>query len=253
MGYYEKFAYLINRQLEDGRIIDEPLLKKAFANRFSQLRRRLKNEKNPDSRVYKDDEYLFDKYPFSEEDVLKSINAVKALVTPKENPALIARQNAATLNDIRDMDLSLDDFSAYRPAEQRYIQRRLNEYANDFTIEKATDRFQVLRAVLRELSILQLERLKIEPQSETQAKETQAKIDALDKEYRLICDSLNVLKKNRETGRQKPQNQGTDLTEIINRLDKPVEDMEFEVEKEQQEEQKMIRKLAKQGSKESAE
>jgi cell division protein ZapA (FtsZ GTPase activity inhibitor) len=72
--------------------------------------------------------------------------------------------------------------------------------------------------------------------------DAQKQIEVLDKQYKMFCESLNALKRQIDNTKGKPK-ETTDLTSVINQLDKSVDDMSKEVEEEKKQEQEMFKKL----------
>jgi hypothetical protein len=153
------------------------------------------------------------------------------------------QQKEVKFDDVRNMPLGFNNLESYTEAEKLYIQQRLYDFDQDFELKTAADKFIAWRAILCEMNIMQLELYKIHKPKE--ATETQKQIDTLDNQYKKHCDALNVLKKQRDNSKEKPKDQGTDLTSAINQLDKSISDMKLEVEEEKKQEQEMIKKLSK--------
>jgi hypothetical protein len=128
------------------------------------------------------------------------------------------------INDVKKMDFSENPLIGYEIVEQKIIQQRLDELAQEFNLEKSTDKFLARRVALCELKIMQLETLA--SMNHREAAECQKQIDLLDKQYRVYCDSLNVLKKQRDNTKDKPKDDSEDIINMI----KSVDEMKREAE-----------------------
>jgi hypothetical protein len=195
----------------------------------------LKKQKNPDHKLPYED--IVKKY-WTAEDVLRNMPSAYGVFDKQQ------RQNGEKPEvKIRETPLGLTNFEGYTDTEKDYITSRLLEYEKDYDIEKAADKFKAIRAIVCEMKILQLELLLTnKPKGDS---DIQKQIDTLDKQHAFHCDGLNVLKKQRDNAKQKPKDQGTDLTSAINQLDKSINEMQLEVESDRKQEIEMIKKLSK--------
>ena len=234
-------------KLNDGTPITEKILNIAENNLASKRRKTLKKENNPDYKL--PNKAILEKY-VTAEDIVRNIPSIMSLAKRNEaraNGELPEKEKEITFDDIRNMRLGIDNLEGYKEAEKQIIQKRLNELSQDFNLEKTTDKFLAWRVALCELKIMQLETLAILNPKE--ATKCQTQVDLLDKQYKVFCESLNVLKRQRDVAKEKPKDTNIDLTNAISQLDKSIIDMQLEVEREKQQEQEMTRKILKKDKK----
>ena len=169
------------------------------------------------------------------DDVIRAINSAANLQTKKP-------VNNVKFDDVRNMSLRLDNLEGYTKAEKKFVQQRLCELSGEFDLEKSTDKFLAYRVVLCELKIMQLETLIVMNPKLAKEVQAQAQIDLLDRQYKIFCESLNALKRQRDNTKGKQKESQTNLADIINKLDKSIPELEAEVAKERQQEIEMIKK-----------
>lgn len=169
------------------------------------------------------------------DDVIRAINSAANLQTKKP-------VNSVKFDDVRNMSLRLDNLEGYTEAEKKFVQQRLCELSGEFDLEKSTDKFLAYRVVLCELKIMQLETLIVMNPKLAKEVQAQAQIDLLDRQYKIFCESLNALKRQRDNTKGKQKESQTNLADIINKLDKSIPELEAEVAKERQQEIEMIKK-----------
>lgn len=228
-----KYDYLIGETILKNNIeieITEDLYNKAI-NRLISFRR--KREEDYES----SDDEIIEAY-ISEEDVITNLGPAGNLNQKKPENVIVK------FDDVRKMFLSLDSLEGYEEAEKYFIQQRLNELSQDFNLEKTTDKFLAWRVAVCELKIMQLETLLVANKKEAANIDAVKQLDSLDKQYKVYCESLNVLKRQRDTAKDKPKEK-LDLAANINKLDKSIKELQTEVDKARQEEKKMIEKLNK--------
>jgi hypothetical protein len=204
-----------------GIVATEELLIKS-ANRLAGLKRSyLEKKKNPDYKLT--NETIIKKYNITDEKILAGITSVGHLIDPN-NPATIPKPEVK-FDDVRDMDLTIDEFAGFRDSERKFINWRLPDYERDYDLTKAADKFKALRAVICEMKIRQLEVVLASKQKGDA--EIQKQIDNLDKQYTQHCDSLNALKKQQDNKKDKPDTAGG-ISEAVNRMSKPIKELQKE-------------------------
>jgi hypothetical protein len=227
IGTVKTFEKFLNMEL-NGRIVDEDILKKAI-NKCVGDKRVSKKVLATESDAFVIREYV------EADDVFRAISSAMNLRVKTPDTSI-------KFDDVRNMALGLDLLEGFRDAEKRIVQQRLSELAEDFNLEKTTDKFLAWRVALCELKIMQLETLTVMNKKEAKEIEASKQLDLLDKQYKVYCESLNVLKRQRDNTKEKPK-ETLDLTGNINKLDKSNVELQKEVDKARREEQEMIKKL----------
>lgn len=217
----------INKEI-CGVIVTEDIFTKALNKCVGDKRHKYKLSKS----YPKED--IIEKY-VDFDDVIRAINSAANLQTKKP-------ENNVKFDDVRNMSLGLDNLEGYTEAEKKFVQQRLYELSGEFDLEKSTDKFLAYRVVLCELKIMQLETLIVMNPKLAKEVQAQAQIDLLDRQYKIFCESLNALKRQRDNTKGKQKESQTNLTDIINKLDKSIPELEAEVAKERQQEIEMIKK-----------
>jgi hypothetical protein len=230
------FDHLIGTEIR-GKIVDDDILQKAINKCVADKR----NSRRKDF-IGEVSDALIIQECVEEDDVIRAISSIINLKVKLPDTSV-------KFDDVRNMSLGLDNLEGYTEAEKCFVQQRLSELSQDFNLEKSTDKFLAFRVVICELKIMQFETLTVMNKKEAKEIDAAKQIDALDKQYKVYCESLNVLKRQRDNTKEKPKDTNIDLTTAINQLDKSVNDMQLEVEFEKQQEIEMIRKLSKKDKK----
>jgi hypothetical protein len=229
-------------QTIDGITITEKHIDYAENKVASWKRNQLKKESNKDHKQTL--KYIAEHYCNADE-VLKQIPSIDSLVQKnleKANGSL-EKKSEVKFDDVRNMDLSIQSLEGFKETEKKIIQQRLLELSEDFNLEKSTDKFLAWRVAVCELKIIQYETLiALNPKA---IKDVQSQIDILDKQYKVFCESLNVLKRQRDSIKKQSDNKSS-ISDTLNELDnKSVDDLKHEAELEEQEELKMMKKRKK--------
>lgn len=231
-----KYDYFLDESLElifkngEKKVIkiDELLLDRAYSRVIKIMRNRWKDFDNSDDFVLR--EYVSE---------TEFENAMKSVAQLNKGNGI---DKEVKFDDVRNMSLGLDNLEGYTDAEKSFVQERLSDLAEDFNLEKSTDKFLAWRVALCELKIMQLETLSV--MNKKEAADAQKQIEILDKQYKLFCESLNALKRQRDNVKEKPK-EVVDLTGNINKLDKSIDELKNEINKEREQEREMIIKLNK--------
>ena len=146
--YYEvpTFEHLIGNVV-NGKIVTEEMLERAKRKCIGDRKRRKDLNITADT----NNATILALY-VSEDDVINAIASAGNL-----KPRSV--DTSVKFDDIRDMELGIELLKGYRDAEKKVIQRRLYELAQDFDLEKSTDKFLAWRVAVCELKIMQLETL----------------------------------------------------------------------------------------------
>jgi hypothetical protein len=235
-----KYIELVGQEI-DGILVTGKLLDSAELKACTNKRKTFKKAK--DQRWRKSNAELLET-EISKEDIIRLFKGINALMQRNEARARgeevpSKKDLEVKFDDVRNMSLGLDNLEGYTEAEKSFVQQRLCVFEQDFELKTATDRFIAWRAVICEMNIRQLELLKVYRPKEIG--EIQKQIDVLDNQYKKHCDALNVLKKQRDNTKEKPK-ETTNLTDIINKLDKSIEELQMEVDQDKQQEKEMIQK-----------
>lgn len=232
-----KFDYFLDETIEliykngDTKAIkvDEVLLDRAYSRILKVLRNRY-DEYDPEK---VSDALILQQYGTEEE----FLNLMKSVAQLNKGNGI---DKEVKFDDVRNMSLGLDNLEGYTDAEKSFVQERLSDLAEDFNLEKSTDKFLAWRVALCELKIMQLETLSV--MNKKEAADAQKQIEILDKQYKDFCTSLNALKRQRDNSKEKPK-ETLDLTGNINKLDKSIDELKIEINKEREQEREMIIKL----------
>jgi hypothetical protein len=220
----------LNKEI-NGKLVDEDIFNKALKKCIGDVR-----FKHKASTRLMEDEEVVEQY-IEIERMEKAINSAMNLQNRQPN-------STVKFDDVRNMSLDLDNLEGYTDAEKNFVQQRLCELSQEFNLEKSTDKFLAYRVVLCELKIMQLETLIVMNPKLAKETQAQAQIDLFDKQYKVFCESLNALKRQRDNTKEKPKEK-LDLAANINKLDKSITELQLEAEKARQEEKKMIEKINK--------
>jgi hypothetical protein len=230
-----KYDYLLDESIEiekngetKTRKIDQDLLDKAYNRLLSMRRRSRKDFESSDSFIIQ--EYV------TEEEMITAIRTVSHLRSDGNS-----KKSEVKFDDVRNMDLSLQSLEGFKESERRIIQRRLNELSEDFNLEKSTDKFLAWRVAVCELKIMQLETLVVLNPKEAASVEANKQIDTLDKQYKVFCESLNALKRQRDNTKVKAVDNSGDILNTI----KSIDEMTQEVQEEQKEIEKRMKEKIK--------
>jgi hypothetical protein len=182
------------------------------------------------------DAYVIQEF-IEEEDVIRAIVSINNLKAKKPDTSI-------KFDDVRNMELGLDLLEGYKDAEKQFVQSRLSALSEDFNLEKSTDKFWAWRVALCELKIMQLETLAVMNHKEFVNVDGTKQLDLLDKQYKVYCDSLNILKRQRDNIKKVKEDRST-ISDQLNEFDKPVEELQHDVESEEQEELRMLKNRKK--------
>jgi hypothetical protein len=223
----EQYKHLIGEVNDNGMEVTKEVLEgalnKLVALRTKSLAKKLKKRPSK-AEIYGS---------ISDEDILRNCNSLTNLRSGNAD-------YLPSKKDVREMSLGLDEFAGYKEEEQKFIQSRLCEYEEQFDLSKPTDKFIARRAVVCEMRILQLEILLIEDAKKSD--EYQQQIEKYNTQYLKLCDSLNVLKKQRESPRNKPESNTDTIAGKLKEADKSVADLEKEADANRKLVEEMIRK-----------
>jgi len=234
MEYYEVKTYtdLVGTTI-NGIVVTERILESAKSKCIGDKRRKKSLEIPPDEsdaavlalHVQRDD----------------LINAIASVANLKEKKP----DTSIKFDDVRNMDLGLDNLEGYTNAERDFVQQRLcvykSFYFGDSLLVAPNDEFQILDLINMELDIMQLNTfIRMNKKSEEEKK--------LLKEARLqyskALQDLNVKKQQRDN-RKKTETADDELLKAINEADKNINEYELEVDLEDAEEQQQMKEKKK--------
>jgi hypothetical protein len=205
-------------------------------------------EKQKDLRRKKSNAELL-KEVITKEDVVRLIRTVDGLVKKNEAKAKGEEDpyKEVKFDDVRKMDLDLDNPSGYEASEKKFIQSRLQVYKSFYFgdgVVAPNDEFDLLDIIDLEREIEQLKTLiRLNPKK---CDEERKLLPVLRKQRSDALQGLNAKKLQRDNSKKIKDDKGA-IADQLNELDKdkPIEDLQREVDLEEQEEQKMLKKRKK--------
>lgn len=221
-----KYDYLIGTKINNIEVTEE-LMDKTISRLISFRRKREKNFEDSDA-------FIIETF-ITEEDVIRNLQSAANLKAKSPDTSV-------KFDDIRKMSLGLDSLEGYEETEKQFIQQRLYELSQDFNLEKSTDKFLAWRVAVCELKIMQLETLLVVNKKEAANIDAVKQIDLLDKQYKLFCESLNVLKRQRDNKKDKLKDSETNefknTIKSVDEMQAEVKQKQLEIKKKKEEKQK---------------
>jgi hypothetical protein len=200
-------------------IITDSLLNLAENKLASKRRQGFIKEKNPDQRLT--NRAILEKH-VTAEDIIRNIPSVAGLNkrnNDRANGELPDREKEVKFDDIRNMDLSLENWETYTPEERKFAQGLLSAYNDYYDLNAPNDKTGIYDVIDLEVR-MQTIRLFIRV---TKKKDESAEYDAKLKELRVqwskALDDLNLKKKQRDVAKPKPTDTTNDIGNAIKSLD----------------------------------
>lgn len=227
MDKIDVFRQLFLNQEINGRLVDEDIFNKALRKCIGDKRLSRRVKKNVP------DEEVIDRF-VEIEHMESAINSALNLRPKPVNPAV-------KFDDVRNMDLSLQNWSTYQEAERKFAQERLNAYQEFYALEAPNDILGIYDVIDLEVR-MQVIRLYIRlSKKKDEIAEYDEKLKELRQQWSKALEDLNLKKKQRDN-LKKPKEDKSLISDQLNALDKSIDELKQDVELEELEEERMLEK-----------
>ena len=201
---HEKFEHLLCIEV-NGITITEEILEKAI-NKCIGDRRTRKSVTKKDT-----DEEIIETL-INEQDVMNAISSAVNLKVKKPDTSV-------KFDEVRNMDLSLDNWETYTPEERKFAQLTLCAYNDYYDLNAPNDRTGIYDVIDLEVR-MQTIRLFIRLcKKKDEIAEYDAKLKELRVQWSKALDDLNLKKKQRDNTKEKPKDTSDEHQNAIKSLD----------------------------------
>lgn len=157
------------------------------------------------------------------DDMVRAINSANNLQVKKPDTSV-------KFDDVRNMDLSLDNWETYTEQERKFARQALCAYNDYYDLDAPNDRtgiYDVIDLEVRMQTIRLFIRLS---KKKDEIAEYDNKLKELRQQWSKALDDLNLKKKQRDSKKDKPTD--TTVTDYVNAI-KSLDEMQKEVEQKQ--------------------